>query len=107
MCDFSLEAVRSRSAKVGDRLTTHRFNLGNEGFVRTRRLRNACLPPSWHWVVLRGRSQTIDSNVLEPFELDALLAQRSRSRAQCSPAAGRRVIRRKNRRFRSKVIDHD
>jgi hypothetical protein len=32
MCDFSLEAVRSRPAKVGDKLTTHRFNLGTRGF---------------------------------------------------------------------------
>src|ERR1700756_4730388 len=40
------------------------------------------------------------------FELDALLAQCPRSRAQCAPTAGRRVIRCKNRRFRSKVIGH-
>jgi hypothetical protein len=32
MCDFSLEAVRSRPAKVGDRLTTHAFNWGTRGF---------------------------------------------------------------------------
>ena len=32
MCDFSLEAVRSRPAKVGDKLTTHTFNLGTRGF---------------------------------------------------------------------------
>jgi hypothetical protein len=32
MCDFSLEAVRSRPAKVGDKLTTHRFNYGTGGF---------------------------------------------------------------------------
>ena len=34
MCDFSLEAVRSRPAKVGDKLTTHTFNLGTRAFVR-------------------------------------------------------------------------
>src|SRR5215475_2618820 len=32
MCDFSLEAVRFRPAKVGDKLTTHTFNSGSRGF---------------------------------------------------------------------------
>ena len=32
MCDFSLEAVRSRPAKVGDKLTSHKFNSGTTGF---------------------------------------------------------------------------
>ena len=32
MCDFSLHAVRSRPAKVGDKLTTQMFNLGTGGF---------------------------------------------------------------------------
>jgi hypothetical protein len=32
MCDFSLEAVRSRRAKVGDKLTSHKFNSGTTGF---------------------------------------------------------------------------
>ena len=32
MCDFSLHAVRSRPAKVGDKLTTRLFNLGTAGF---------------------------------------------------------------------------
>ena len=32
MCDFSLHAVRSRPAKVGDRLTTRLFNTGTRGF---------------------------------------------------------------------------
>ena len=32
MCDFSLHAVRSRPAKVGDKLTTRIFNLGTTGF---------------------------------------------------------------------------
>jgi hypothetical protein len=31
MCDFSLEAVRSRPATVGDKLTTHNFNWGTRG----------------------------------------------------------------------------
>ena len=32
MCDFSLKAVRSRPAKVGDKLTTRQFNSGTTGF---------------------------------------------------------------------------
>jgi hypothetical protein len=33
MCDFSLEAVSSRPAKVGDKLTTQTFNTGTRGFA--------------------------------------------------------------------------
>lgn len=32
MCDFSLEAVRSRPAQVGDKLVTHYFSSGTRGF---------------------------------------------------------------------------
>jgi hypothetical protein len=32
MCDFSLHAVRSRPAKVGDKLTTRVFNSATRGF---------------------------------------------------------------------------
>ena len=32
MCDYSLEHVRSRPAKVGDKLTTRRFNYSTLGF---------------------------------------------------------------------------
>ena len=32
MCDFSLHAVRSRPAKVGDKLTTRMFTSGTTGF---------------------------------------------------------------------------
>src|SRR5262249_18236606 len=32
MCDFSLHAVRSRPAKVGDKLITRIFNSGTSGF---------------------------------------------------------------------------
>jgi hypothetical protein len=31
MCDYSLQNVKSRPAKVGDRLTTHNFNTGTRG----------------------------------------------------------------------------
>jgi hypothetical protein len=33
MCDFSLHAVRSRPAKVGDKLTTRNFGTGTRGFA--------------------------------------------------------------------------
>ena len=32
MCDFSLHAVKSRPAEVGDKLTTHQFPFGTRGF---------------------------------------------------------------------------
>ncbi len=32
MCDFSLHAIRSRPAKVGDKLITRMFNSGTSGF---------------------------------------------------------------------------
>ncbi len=33
MCDFSLQAVRSRPAVVGDELITHNFGTGSRGFA--------------------------------------------------------------------------
>ena len=33
MCDFSLQAVRSRPAKVGDKLVTRDFGTGTRGFA--------------------------------------------------------------------------
>src|SRR5262249_44223087 len=33
MCDYSLHNVKSRPAKVGDKLTTHHFNTGTRGFA--------------------------------------------------------------------------
>ena len=33
MCDYSLHHVRSRPAKVGDKLTSRDFNLGTRGFA--------------------------------------------------------------------------
>jgi hypothetical protein len=33
MCDYSLQNVRSRPAKVGDKLTTHDFGAGTRGFA--------------------------------------------------------------------------
>ena len=33
MCDYSLHNVKSRPAKVGDKLTTRHFNTGTRGFA--------------------------------------------------------------------------
>jgi hypothetical protein len=33
MCDFSLQSIQSRPAKVGDKLTTHNFGMGTRGFA--------------------------------------------------------------------------
>jgi hypothetical protein len=33
MCDYSLHSVKSRPAKVGDKLTTHDFGTGTRGFA--------------------------------------------------------------------------
>jgi hypothetical protein len=33
MCDYSLHSVRSRPAKVGDKLTKHDFGTGTRGFA--------------------------------------------------------------------------
>jgi hypothetical protein len=33
MCDYSLQHVKSRPAKIGDKLTSHHFNTGTIGFA--------------------------------------------------------------------------
>jgi hypothetical protein len=33
MCDYSLQNVKSRAAKVGDKLTTRNFGTGTRGFA--------------------------------------------------------------------------
>ena len=33
MCDYSLHNVKSRPAKIGDKLTTHYFGIGTRGFA--------------------------------------------------------------------------
>ena len=33
MCDYSLHSVRTRSAKVGEKLVTHNFGTGTRGFA--------------------------------------------------------------------------
>ena len=46
MCDFSLQSVRSRPAKVGDKLVTRDFGTGTRGFAASEDLGMAvCLMP--------------------------------------------------------------
>jgi len=46
MCDYSLHEVKTRPAKVGDKLVTHRFSTGTTGFVSPEDLNVAvCLLP--------------------------------------------------------------
>ena len=46
MCDFSLQSVRSRPAKVGDKLVTRDFGTGTRGFADVNDLGTAvCLMP--------------------------------------------------------------
>jgi hypothetical protein len=33
MCDYSLQSIKSRPARVGDKLTTRNFNTGTRGFA--------------------------------------------------------------------------
>ena len=43
MCDFSLQSVRSRPAKVGDKLVTRDFGTGTRGFAAADDLGLACV----------------------------------------------------------------
>jgi hypothetical protein len=46
MCDFSLHAVKSRPAQVGDKLTTRNFGTGTRGFAASEDANVAvCLMP--------------------------------------------------------------
>jgi hypothetical protein len=46
MCDYSLHNVKSRPAKVGDKLTTHDFGTGTRGFSASEDMSVAvCLRP--------------------------------------------------------------
>jgi hypothetical protein len=46
MCDYSLHTVKSRPAKVGDRLVTRNFNTGTRGFAAPEDARTAvCVLP--------------------------------------------------------------
>jgi hypothetical protein len=69
MCDFSLHAVKSRPAKVGDKLTTHNFGTGTLGFSASEDARLAvCVLPgtelSFAKVVRRVRLWPWSKNVI-------------------------------------------
>ena len=51
MCDFSLQSVRSRPAKVGDKLVTRDFGTGTRGFAAADDLGLAmCVMPGTSWL---------------------------------------------------------
>jgi hypothetical protein len=55
MCDYSLHSVRSRPAKVGDRLTTRDFGIGTRGFAASDDPYQAvCLRPGTELSFARG-----------------------------------------------------
>ena len=56
MCDFSLQSVRSRPAKVGDKLVTRDFGTGTRGFA-------ASDDPSLAVCVLPGTEMAFDNDV--------------------------------------------
>ena len=67
MCDFSLHAVRSRPAKVGDKLTTRLFNSGTRGFCAPEtkgRLRSSGDRLSFAEVVRRSPRWPWNTNVI-------------------------------------------
>jgi hypothetical protein len=56
MCDYSLLSVRTRSAKVGEKLITYNFGTGTRGFA-ARGLIGGCLPTSWYRTRVRDANQ--------------------------------------------------
>ena len=55
MCDYSLESVQSRPAKVGDRLTTRLFRTQTQWVFCARKQVCCSLLTARHRVVLRKR----------------------------------------------------
>jgi hypothetical protein len=57
MCDYSLHSVKSRPAKVGDKLTTHDFVTGTHGFAAPEDASMAvCVLPGTELAFARGVS---------------------------------------------------
>ena len=57
MCDYSLQTVRSRPAKVGEKLTTHDFLTGTRGFAAPEDCNTAvCLLPGTELAFARAVS---------------------------------------------------
>jgi hypothetical protein len=60
MCDYSLQNVKSRPAKVGEKLTTRHFNTGTTGFAAPEYANTAvCVHPGTElaFATWRGRKQ--------------------------------------------------
>ncbi len=56
MCDYSLHHVKTRPAKVGDKLTTRDFGLGTRGFAASEDINVAvCLLPGRELSFLQRR----------------------------------------------------
>jgi hypothetical protein len=76
MCDFSLHAVRSRPAKVGDKLTTRMFNLGTRGFCAPEDARMAvCLLPGTELSFANEVRRW--SNLLRPWKNETVISYRT------------------------------
>jgi hypothetical protein len=59
MCDYSLEHVKSRPAKVGDKLTTGNFGTGTHGFAASEDARVASLCTAGDRIVLCGQGYAL------------------------------------------------
>ena len=54
MCDYSLHSVKSRPAKVGDKLTTQNFGTGTRGFAASEDMNVAvCVLPGQSCLLLK------------------------------------------------------
>ena len=71
MCDYSLQNVKTRPAKVGDKLFTRRFSSGTGGFSAPEDVNVAvCLlpgrEPSFAYEVRRSRSVAVEQKYSPP-----------------------------------------
>ena len=80
MCDYSLHNVKSRPAKIGDKLTTHDFNTGTRGFAAPEDANMAvCVLPgtelAFATTVRCGRSGSSGCHVCEVNHTTAIFRQ--------------------------------
>jgi hypothetical protein len=68
MCDYSLHNVKSRPAKVGDKLTTHNFYTGTGGFAAPEDVSTAvCVLPGTELAFDRTQSSKVDRRSSRTF----------------------------------------
>ena len=67
MCDFSLQSVRSRPAKVGDKLVTRDFGTGTRGFA-------AANDPGMAVCLLPGTELAFTAQIVMPFNASVLVS---------------------------------